>query len=102
MAPVWTWMRERVAGMDAHECLNLFGYTRVGTLAMADRGARMVHVDASKKSVEAAKGNALRSGLADEPVRSTVHAAAMVVQREARHGPRSERPPPDPPQPRTG
>src|SRR3546814_11904792 len=79
-------MRERVAGMDAPECLNLFGYTGVGTLAMAARGARMVHVDASKKSVEAAKGNALLSGLADAPVRWIVDDAAEFVAREDRRG----------------
>ncbi|MCM8730483.1 class I SAM-dependent methyltransferase [Hephaestia sp. GCM10023244] len=86
MAPVWGWMRERVAGMDAPECLNLFGYTGVGTLAMAAKGARMVHVDASKKSVEAAKDNALLSGLADAPVRWIVDDAAKFVAREGRRG----------------
>ncbi|TPG40443.1 class I SAM-dependent rRNA methyltransferase [Sphingomonas koreensis] len=84
MAPVWTWMRERVAGMAAPECLNLFGYTGVGTLAMAARGVKMVHVDASKKSVEAAKGNALLSGLADAPVRWLIDDAAKFVAREGR------------------
>ncbi|TPG20325.1 class I SAM-dependent rRNA methyltransferase [Sphingomonas koreensis] len=84
MAPVWTWMRERVAGMAAPECLNLFGYTGVGTLAMASRGVKMVHVDASKKSVEAAKGNALLSGLADAPVRWLIDDAAKFVAREGR------------------
>jgi len=86
MAPVWSWMRERVAGLDAPECLNLFGYTGVGTLAMAARGVKMVHVDASKKSVEAAKGNALLSGLADAPVRWMVDDAAKFVAREGRRG----------------
>jgi 23S rRNA (cytosine1962-C5)-methyltransferase len=50
MAPQWAWMRERLG--EGSEALNLFGYTGVGTLAMAARGARLVHVDASKKSVE--------------------------------------------------
>ena len=35
MAPVWDWLRERTAGIDQPEFLNLFGYTGVGTLAMA-------------------------------------------------------------------
>ncbi|HVJ00269.1 MAG TPA: class I SAM-dependent methyltransferase [Sphingomonas sp.] len=86
MAPVWRWMRERVAGMDAPECMNLFGYTGVGTCAMATQGARMVHVDASKKSVEAAKGNAQLSGLADAPIRWIVDDAAKFVAREGRRG----------------
>ena len=36
--------------------LNLFGYTGVGSLLLSEAGARMVHVDASKKSVEARQG----------------------------------------------
>ena len=49
MAPQWDWMRDRAAD---GEILNLFGYTGVGTLLLSEAGARMVHVDASKKSVE--------------------------------------------------
>ena len=86
MAPVWSWMRGRVAGTAAPECLNLFGYTGVGTLAMSAVGARMVHVDASKKSVEAARGNAALSGLGDAPVRWIVDDAAKFVAREVRRG----------------
>ncbi len=86
MAPVWSWMRERTAGLDAPECMNLFGYTGVGTLAMAATGAKMVHVDASKKSVEAAKANAKLSGMTDAPVRWIVDDAAKFVAREVRRG----------------
>ncbi|TCP91371.1 23S rRNA (cytosine1962-C5)-methyltransferase [Sphingomonas sp. PP-CE-1A-559] len=86
MAPVWGWMRERVAGLDSPECMNLFGYTGVGTLAMATKGVRMVHVDASKKSVEAAKANAKLSGMADAPIRWMTDDAAKFVAREVRRG----------------
>ena len=86
MAPVWSWMRERVAGFDSPECMNLFGYTGVGTLAMATKGVRMVHVDASKKSVEAAKANARLSGMADAPIRWMTDDAAKFVAREVRRG----------------
>ena len=86
MAPVWSWMRERTAGIEAPDCMNLFGYTGVGTLAMAASGAKMVHVDASKKSVEAAKANAKLSGMADAPVRWIVDDAAKFVAREVRRG----------------
>ena len=84
MAPVWGWMRERIAGVEAPECMNLFGYTGVGTLALAAAGARMVHVDASKKSVEQARANATLAGLADKPVRWIVDDAAKFVAREVR------------------
>ncbi|BCA63631.1 hypothetical protein [Sphingomonas sp. HMP9] len=86
MAPVWSWMRERVAGLESPECMNLFGYTGVGTLAMATKGVRMVHVDASKKSVEAAKANARLSGMADAPIRWMTDDAAKFVAREVRRG----------------
>jgi 23S rRNA (cytosine1962-C5)-methyltransferase len=86
MAPVWSWMRGRVEGMDAPECMNLFGYTGVGTLALAAKGARMTHVDASKKSVEAAKANAGLSGMTDKPIRWMIDDAAKFTAREVRRG----------------
>lgn len=84
MAPVWDWMRDRIADADDPECLNLFGYTGVGTLALSAAGARMVHVDASKKSVEAARANAALSGMAERPVRWLVEDAGKFVAREVR------------------
>jgi 23S rRNA (cytosine1962-C5)-methyltransferase len=86
MAPVWTWMRGQVADKAAPECLNLFGYTGVGTLAMAASGAKMVHVDASKKSVEAARANAMLSGMADKPIRWMTDDATKFIAREVRRG----------------
>lgn len=86
MAPVWSWMRERLAGVDEAEALNLFGYTGVGTLALASKGVKMVHVDASKKSVEAARANARLAGLNDKPVRWMVDDATKFAAREVRRG----------------
>jgi 23S rRNA (cytosine1962-C5)-methyltransferase len=84
MAPQWAWMRARLG--EGTEALNLFGYTGVGSLAMAATGARVVHVDASKKSVEAGKENARLSGMAERPVRWMVDDAAKFVAREVRRG----------------
>lgn len=90
MAPVWDWMRGKIADKGAGETgaqvMNLFGYTGVGTLAMAAAGAQMVHVDASKKSVAQARANAALSGLEDRPVRWIVDDAAKFVAREVRRG----------------
>lgn len=90
MAPVWEWMRGRIADKvsagDQAQVMNLFGYTGVGTLAMAAVGAQMVHVDASKKSVAQARANAALSGLEDRPVRWIVDDAAKFVAREVRRG----------------
>jgi 23S rRNA (cytosine1962-C5)-methyltransferase len=90
MAPQWAWMRERLAAStgsgQAPEALNLFGYTGVGTLALSAAGASLVHVDASKKSVEAGKENARLSGMAGRPIRWMVDDAAKFVAREVRRG----------------
>jgi 23S rRNA (cytosine1962-C5)-methyltransferase len=86
MAPQWAWMREQVAEGD--QVLNLFGYTGVGTLAMAAKGAGVTHVDASKKSVEAGKANAFLSDLADRPIRWMVDDASKFAAREVRRGKR--------------
>ncbi|QUT04666.1 class I SAM-dependent methyltransferase [Sphingobium phenoxybenzoativorans] len=86
MAPVWEWMRGQVAGKAEPQVMNLFGYTGVGTLAMAASGAQMVHVDASKKSVSAGRANAELSGLGDRPIRWIVDDAAKFAAREVRRG----------------
>jgi len=82
MASHWSWMRERVG--EGSEALNLFGYTGVGSLALAAKGAKVTHVDASKKSVEAGKTNAALSGMSDKPIRWMVDDAAKFAAREVR------------------
>jgi 23S rRNA (cytosine1962-C5)-methyltransferase len=81
MAPQWDWMRERAADADV---LNLFGYTGVGSLLLSEAGGRLVHVDASKKSVEQGKENAALSGMADRPIRWIVDDASKFTAREVR------------------
>jgi 23S rRNA (cytosine1962-C5)-methyltransferase len=66
--------------------LNLFGYTGLATLAAAVAGAKVTHVDASKKSVTWARENQVLSNLADKPIRWIVDDALKFVQREARRG----------------
>ena len=86
MMPIWRWGAEQLAGRDNPSCLNLFGYTGVGTLALARAGAAVTHLDASKKSVEAAKANAALSDLTDAPIRWIVDDAAKFAAREVRRG----------------
>ena len=85
MAPVWDWMREQLAGMDAAETMNLFGYTGLGTLALSRHG-KVTHVDASKKSVAQARENAALSGMTDRPIRWLTDDAAKFTAREVRRG----------------
>jgi 23S rRNA (cytosine1962-C5)-methyltransferase len=90
----WDWMGEQIriggrtgnpAGHPAN-VLNLFGYTGMASLACAASGAKVTHVDASRKSVSWARANQALSGLAEKPVRWIVDDAMKFVEREARRG----------------
>jgi 23S rRNA (cytosine1962-C5)-methyltransferase len=83
MAPQWDWMRDRA---DDSDVLNLFGYTGVGSLLLSEAGARLVHVDASKKSVEQGKENAKLSDFGERPIRWIVDDAGKFTAREVRRG----------------
>lgn len=90
----WDWIGERIhKAMKAPgpelkpvNVLNLFGYTGLATLACAACGAKVTHLDASKKSVGTARENLALSGLSDRPVRWIVDDALKFVEREARRG----------------
>lgn len=94
MAPQWDWMRSALADRRAAgasdgaepEVLNLFGYTGVGTLMCAAAGARVTHVDASKKAIGAAVENQKLSDLAGRPIRWIVDDALKFTAREVRRG----------------
>ena len=79
------WLRDRVAG-EATSVLNLFAYTGLATLALAQAGAAVAHVDASKPAVAWARSNAELTGLADRPIRWLVDDTLGFVRREARRG----------------
>ena len=63
--------------------LNLFAYTGGATLAAANAGASVCHVDASKGMVQWARENAASSGLADRPIRWIVDDCKKFVQRRS-------------------
>ena len=66
--------------------LNLFAYTGGATLACAQAGACVCHVDASTGMVAWARENAAASGLSDRPIRWLVDDCIKFVQREQRRG----------------
>jgi len=66
--------------------LNLFAYTGGATVACADAGTAVTHVDASKGMVTWAKENAAASGLANAPIRYLVDDCVKFVEREIRRG----------------
>ncbi len=83
----WDFMQEKIknAGKEVN-VLNLFAYTGGATLACAEAGASVCHVDASKGMVAWARENAQLSGLEDKPIRWLVDDCEKFVQREIRRG----------------
>lgn len=83
----WDWFGDKIrdAGRPV-KVLNLFAYTGGATLAAAEAGAAVTHVDASKGMVTWAKENAVSSGLKDAPIRWIVDDCKKFVEREIRRG----------------
>lgn len=87
VAAHWDWCSRLIASAGREvNVLNLFGYTGLASLAAAAAGAKVTHVDASKKSVNWARENQDLSKLDDKPIRWIVDDAVKFVQREARRG----------------
>jgi 23S rRNA (cytosine1962-C5)-methyltransferase len=87
VAAHWDWFSDLIARSKRElNVLNLFGYTGLASLAAAAAGAKVTHVDASKKSVSWARENQALSNLTDAPIRWIVDDALKFVQREGRRG----------------
>ena len=84
----WVWMANKIqaSGRRDVKVLNLFGYTGGATLACAQAGANVTHVDAAKGMVQWAKENRELSGLSETSCRWIVEDALRFVQREIRRG----------------
>lgn len=82
----WEWMREILKGNEGVDVLNLFGYTGGASLACAQAGAKVVHVDGSKSAITWARENAELSGLTDKPIRWILEDARVFVGREIKRG----------------
>ncbi len=83
----WAWYQEKIKAANRPiKVLNLFGYTGGATLACAQAGASVCHVDASKGIVAWARENAAASNMTDRPIRWIVDDCAKFVAREIRRG----------------
>ena len=87
---MWNWIRktvqQRTAQSGAVSVLNLFAYSGGSTLAAAQGGAEVCHLDASKGMVEWARENSLLNGLQEAPIRWIVDDAIGFLRREVRRG----------------
>jgi len=83
----WRWAADQVkAAKRPVKALNLFGYTGMMSLALAQAGAEVVHLDASPKSIAQGRENAAMSGLEDAPIRWICDDAMKFIEREMRRG----------------
>jgi 23S rRNA (cytosine1962-C5)-methyltransferase len=78
----WAWLEERVEDGNP-KVLNLFGYTGVASLVMAAAGAKVTHVDASKKAVGWAREN---GGTRSTDIRWICEDARKWIAREVKRG----------------
>ncbi len=83
----WRAMADAITGAGRPvTVLNLFGYTGVASLVAARAGARVTHVDASRKAIGWARENQRVAGLDDKPIRWICEDAMKFVLREGRRG----------------
>ena len=93
----WSWIDQLPIDLSGSKALNLFAYTGGTTLALAHRGAEVVHCDAAKSVVNWARKNAASSGLEQAPIRWIVEDALTFVGREIKRGNRYQIVVADPP-----
>lgn len=86
-APHWDWTSQLIRQAPQQvRVLNLFGYTGIATLAAAQAGAKVTHVDASKHSLRLARDNQALAGMEEQPIRWIVDDVLKFVEREVRRG----------------
>ena len=82
----WDWMRSIIKKEKEFnkniQVLNLFAYTGGASLACAQAGANVVHIDGSKSAMNWARENAEISGLSLKPIRWILEDARVFVNRE--------------------
>src|SRR5258708_4245098 len=71
---------------DDVRILNLFGYTGIASLAAAQAGAKVTHVDASRPTISWARENQEASKLNDQPIRCILDDALKFCHKEIKRG----------------
>jgi 23S rRNA (cytosine1962-C5)-methyltransferase len=83
-ASLWNWMRPLIT--PGCKVLNLFAYSGGASLAAAQAGAQVCHLDASKGMVDWARENAELNHLTKAPIRWIVDDAIKFLRREINRG----------------
>jgi 23S rRNA (cytosine1962-C5)-methyltransferase len=84
----WEWMQKQLKKLDKPKVLNLFAYSGGSSLACADVGARVTHVDSAKGMVDWARENADLNNFSH--IRWIVEDALKFIKRENKRGNRYE------------
>jgi len=85
--PTWRWLSELTAKQaKSPRVLNLFAYSGAATLAAAQGGAEVTHLDASKGMITWARENAQLNGMDQASIRWIPDDALKFLQREHRRG----------------
>jgi 23S rRNA (cytosine1962-C5)-methyltransferase len=81
--PFWKAIRE-ITSLQPSRILNLFAYSGGSTIAAAQGGASVCHLDASKGIVQWARENAALNDLSSAPIRWIVEDVTKFLKREER------------------
>lgn len=85
---LWDWIRETLRSLGGGDVsvLNLFAHSGGATLAAAQAGSSVCHLDSSKSMVTRAKHNASLNHLDSAPIRWIVEDVSKFLGREIRRG----------------
>lgn len=84
-AAQWDWIQEQIRASKRNlNVLNLFGYTGAASLAAAQAGAFVTHVDAARKVNVWGQENQKLSNISDQSIRWLVDDAFKFVKKEIR------------------
>lgn len=80
---LWGWIEEQIQRSHLNcSVLNLFAYSGATSLFSAKCGAKVCHLDASKKMVDRARENAVLNKMEDAPIRWIVDDVFKFLKRE--------------------
>ncbi len=80
-AQQWELLRALGEKKPGLRMLNLFGYTGAASIAAAQAGMKVTHVDASKQTIETVKENAALSGLKGDALRTVIEDTLKYAKR---------------------
>ncbi len=85
-ASQWQWMQALLRQRPGAQVLNLFAYSGGVTLAAAQAGAEVCHLDAARGMVEWARENAALNQLEKAPIRWIIDDVRKFITRELKRG----------------